>query len=82
MKAMTLRLPDTAHEMLRTKAFNERTSITSLVLDAIEGAWGKPGTTCDKKDCWAVPVTVSPGGFHWCDEHAPNRTIGASEEDS
>ncbi len=71
-KAMTLRLPDEAHEMLRTKAFNERRSITSLVLDAITEAWGKPARLCDNSTCWNTPTTVStPGGFHWCDEHAP-----------
>lgn len=35
MKAMTLRLPDDLHEQLRTEAFEKRTSITALILDAL-----------------------------------------------
>lgn len=68
-KAMTLRLPDAAHEMLRVKAFNERTSITALVLSALEGAWGKPGTLCDDRTCWNEPTRVVSGGFHFCADH-------------
>lgn len=68
-KAMTLRLPDAAHEMLRTKAFNERTSITALVLDAIAASWGKPGTLCDERKCWNEPTHIVGGGFHFCAEH-------------
>ena len=70
MSAMTLRLPDAAHEMLRTKAFNERTSITALVLTAIEETWCKPARLCDDTHCWNEPTHVTtPGGFHFCDEH-------------
>ena len=76
-KAMTLRLPDAAHEMLRARAFNERTSITALLISAIEGAWGKPGTLCDARSCWNEPTRIEPGGFHFCDEHGADRTDGS-----
>lgn len=35
MKAMTLRLPDDLHEQLRQEAFEKRTTITALIIDAI-----------------------------------------------
>lgn len=79
-KSMTLRLPDEAHEMLRTKAFNERTSITALVLDAIAGAWGKPGTLCDERRCWNEPTRIVGGGMHFCAEHGP-ATPGENREE-
>lgn len=68
-KAMTLRLPDAAHEMLRVKAFKERTSITALVLDAIVESLDKPGTLCDERRCWNTPTRIVGGGFHFCADH-------------
>ena len=72
MKAMTLRLPDAMHEALRQRAFNERKSITALVLLAIsEMPLVKPARLCDARDCWNEPTRrpTTPGGFHFCDEH-------------
>jgi len=37
MKAMTLRLPDDVYERLRQDAFDQRVSMTSLVLNALAG---------------------------------------------
>ncbi len=68
-KAMTLRMPDALHEALRTQAFQERTSITSLVLDALRRNVDKPGTLCDERTCWNKPTRVTGGGMHFCAEH-------------
>lgn len=81
-KAMTLRLPDAAHEMLRTKAFTERTSITALVLDAIAGAWGKPGTLCDERRCWNETNRIVGGGMHFCADHGPAAGVVGQEGES
>jgi predicted transcriptional regulator len=35
MTALTLRLPDDLHEELRREAFNKRTTITALILEAL-----------------------------------------------
>lgn len=35
MEALTLRLPDDLHEHLRVEAFEKRTSITALILEAL-----------------------------------------------
>lgn len=38
MKAMTLRLPDDLYEHLREEAFTSRTTITALIIQALEEA--------------------------------------------
>lgn len=70
MKALTLRLPDELHEHLRRQAFEQRTSITAVIIDALEQR-PKPGTLCDQIRCWNEPTRVVPGGFHFCAEHLP-----------
>lgn len=35
MTALTLRLPDELHEQLRQEAFEKRTTITALILEAL-----------------------------------------------
>lgn len=46
MKAMTLRLPDDVHERLRQEAFDQRTSITALIVEALV----RPAPVADRGD--------------------------------
>lgn len=58
-RAITLRLPDEMHEKLRRAAFEGRTSITSLVLAAIEAQQDEP-------EVWLVQGTeeISADGIY------------------
>lgn len=68
MKAMTLRLSDEQHERLRKQAFEERTTITALVLAAIDKAAPHVPGGCDV--CGATPARITtPGAIRLCDDH-------------
>lgn len=68
MIAMTLRLPDEVHERLRRQAFEERTSITALVIAAIEKTAPHVPGGCDQ--CGAKPARVTtPGAIRLCAAH-------------
>lgn len=69
-KALTLRLPDQMYESLRRQAFEERTTITALIIDALEQR-PKPPRLCDENRCWNAPNRVTSGGFHFCHLHGP-----------
>ncbi|MGG7450574.1 hypothetical protein ACQ3HE_06755 [Plantibacter auratus] len=72
-KAMTLRLSDDLHETLRRQAFDERTTITSIIIAAIESVQPRKG--CDV--CGQAHVMVStPGGIRFCENHRPAATEG------
>lgn len=65
---MTLRLSDAQHERLRVQAFNERTTITALVLAAIDAAAPHVLGGCDQ--CGAKPsYLTTPGAIRLCVEH-------------
>lgn len=68
MSALTLRLPDALHERYRVAAFHQRTSMTALMVAALErGAPHVPGG-CDQ--CGAVPARLTtPGAIRLCAAH-------------
>jgi predicted transcriptional regulator len=72
-KAMTLRLPDAIHEALRRQAFEDYTTVTALIIRAIEDSRVDSGWLCDERKCWNAPTHITPGGFHFCDEHGGTR---------
>ena len=45
---MTLRLPDGLYEVIRKRAFDERTSITSQIVVALREQFGTWGLGCDE----------------------------------
>lgn len=67
---MSLRMPDDVAEDLRVEAFQKRVSVTSLIVSAIEN---RPRHTSRGCDVCRRPHTMisTPGGFRFCDEHAP-----------
>lgn len=70
-KALTLRITDQMHESLRVQAFTERTTITALIIDALE-ARPKPSRLCDENRCWNPHTRIVSGGFHFCHLHGPH----------
>lgn len=71
--AITLRLPDEMHEALRREAFEQRTSITAIIVGTLRHREEDriPRTGCDV--CNRPHVTVStPGGFRFCEDHRPS----------
>ncbi len=71
-KAMTLRLPDELHEALRREAFEYRTSMTEIIVDALRlrEVDRAARTGCDVCNRPHTVVTT-PGGFRFCDDHKP-----------
>ena len=75
--AMTLRLPEGLYEVIRKRAFDERTSITAQIVVALREQFGMWGLGCDV--CGKAHVEVStPGGFRFCSEHGTNHTDGST----
>jgi hypothetical protein len=71
--AMTLRLPEGLYEVIRKRAFDERTSITAQIVVALREQFGAWGLGCDV--CGRAHVEVStPGGFRFCAEHSAKST--------
>lgn len=68
--AMTLRLPDGLYEVIRKRAFDERTSITAQIVLALRDKFASWGLGCDV--CGAAHVVITtPGAFRFCDDHKP-----------
>ncbi len=68
--ALTLRLPDEIHERLRREAFDKRTSVTALIIDALTATKQPTANGCDV--CGEPHVMVStPGAIRFCAEHRP-----------
>lgn len=72
-KAMTLRLPDELHEWARIRAFETRTTITAVIIKAIEDGLPDSAQQCDATHCRKSFTRIGRGGFHFCDEHFTNR---------
>lgn len=67
MSAMTIRLPDETYERLRQDAFDKRTSMNALIIEALKPRVQRGGG-CDQCGKPHTHVTT-PGGFRFCDEH-------------
>ena len=68
-KNMTIRLPREVYEQLRTEAFEKRSPIATVILDAIRTRHApslgrQPCDECGKPST----RTTTPGGFRFCDD--------------
>lgn len=67
-KAMTLRLSDELHDSLRRRAFQGSTTVTALIIAALDAH--QPRKSCDV--CGQPHVMVStPGAIRFCETHRP-----------
>ena len=78
-KALTLRMPDDLHEHYRRRAFEERTTITALLIAALTPPRPTGPGLCDVCGQPSVRITT-PGAIRLCAEH--DRKAPISETDS
>lgn len=67
-KVLTLRLPDDLHEHYRRRAFEERTTITALIIAALAPPPVTGPGRCDVCGAPRVRITT-PGAIRLCAEH-------------
>lgn len=68
--AMTLRLPEGLYDVIRKRAFDERTSINAQIVVALREHFHDWGLGCDV--CGKAHVVITtPGAIRLCEDHKP-----------
>lgn len=76
---MTLRIPDALYEQVRQEAFDQRETLTDIILNALVA---RPRTASGCDICGKPPTHVTtPGGFRGCDEHFLSAALSSESED-